>query len=206
MNFKVFKFFLGLCLSAVLCSCGDKFDKNADDGRSIRSFRKTVIELDPNKNRNADAQAFDSATRYKVWAISNVKKTTTGNRVTLYISQPPTPEELEKGNSISDTKIEVTTVHENGVNDYSARKSLPNRRTLDLIARCSSDECERYDVILNTGRGGTQVEFQNYVVAFKRDCKFYSSSVVTGSGLEYLTSINDARKMYFVTPQITACQ
>lgn len=173
-SLKVFVLATAVLLS--MSSCSKK-------PSGIRAEVKTQKnDLNASTSAQAEAQAASLNANYTVLTVSVPSQTAAGHTVNVELQTP-------------DGKVlPVTTQHENGYLDSQGNYTDSSRGLLvNVQARCSSDNCYKY-IVMVTALRNNQMVFQSVALSYKDDCKFYSVSSSANAGSFY-RSITEADNM-----------
>ncbi len=155
-----------ITLSLYAFSCAPK-------AAGVRAQVKTgQTNMDPAISTVSQQQAMNQGVNYQIRSISLPNDVAGGQIINVELVTP--------GNQY----LPLTTQHIDGALETQGNYTDSARGlTLNVQARCSTDACGRYDLLLTVTKGGVRV-FQTGAVSYKQDCKFFAVSI--GSNVSQL--------------------
>lgn len=176
--------------------CFLAFSSCAKKTNSVKSQVKTQqVSANPGTESQANLQAAAVSANYKIKSISLPNYSSSGYTVDVELQTP--------ANQI----LPVTTRHENGLLDSQGVYNDTERNLQIYVqARCSSDECTKYIVVITAVRSN-QAVYQTSAISYKTDCKFTTTAASTSVG-QFYTNLNQAESGMNVAPHndISSCQ
>lgn len=142
--------------------------------RAVRSTVKSQQNIiAPGSSSQAEQQATAMNVNYSISSISVPVQTATGYTVNVELKNP------------SGEFLPFTTRHEGGNNLIDGVYNDTSRGlVVHIEARCSSDSCTKYTLLVTTFKNNTAV-YQTFGLSYEADCSYYVKNSTASFGQMY---------------------